>query len=319
MLANLVGSRELAVLGQRIAHTALIVVLAADETLERARVLLRDELRLLAGGLAHRALADDHIGLFVCLAVRVDADDARLRAEGRHLHLGHPARGAQLLHRLDLALRERVGHIAVGPPSASDEHPARLLRGANLQVLAAFGALAHIRVSGDGIGKGVLDFLGMGHEVGQLLGEQVAGVHDHICLGLLAFGDVVHLRFEFRRHLRVGDMRRELVERVAHRHAKLRGLDGVVLDVLHRVEALDDAVARGLRAEPELFHLLDELALAVAGGRLGLLLRAGGAVEGDLLALGERRQLLVFLHAVGVDGAISLVHEDVALRGEVLA
>ena len=159
----------------------------------------------------------------------------------------------------------------------------------------------------------------MGHEVGQLLGEQVAGVHDHIGLGLLAFGDVVHLGLEFRRHLRVGDMRRELVERVAHRHAELRGLDGVVLDVLHRVEALDDAVARGLRAEPELFHLLDELALAVAGGRFGLLLRAGGAVEGDLLALGECRQLLVFLHAVGVDGAIALMHEDVAFRGEVLA
>ena len=159
----------------------------------------------------------------------------------------------------------------------------------------------------------------MGHEVGQLLREQVAGVHDHIGLGLLAFGDVVHLRFEFCRHLRVGDMRRELVERVAHRHAELRGLDGVVLDVLHRVKALDDAVARGLRAEPELFHLLDELALAVAGGRLGLLLRAGGAVEGNLLTLGERGQLLVFLHAVGVDGAIALVHENVAFRGEVLA
>ena len=62
------------------------------------------------------------------------------------------------------------------------------------------------------------------------------------------------------------------------------------------------------------------LRLAVAGGQLGLLLRAGGAVEGsDLLALGERRQLLVFLHAVGVDGAISLVREAIALRGEVLA
>ena len=80
------------------------------------------------------------------------------------------------------------------------------------------------------------------------------------------------------RHLGMRDVRRELVERVAHGHAQLRGLDGVVHDVLHRVEALDDGVARGLRAQAQLLHLLDELALAVARGRLGLLLRAGGAV-----------------------------------------
>lgn len=71
-------------------------------------------------------------------------------------------------------------------------------------------------------------------------------------------------------------MRGELVKGVANRHAQLAGLDGVVLDVLHRVQALDDAVARGLRAQAQLLHLLDQLALAVTRRRLGLLLGALG-------------------------------------------
>ena len=114
-------------------------------------------------------------------------------------------------------------------------------------------------------------------------------------------------------------MRGELIKGVANRHTQLAGLDGVVLDVLHRVQALDDAVARRLRAQAQLLHLLNELALAVARRRLGLLLGALGAVEGDLLPLAHGRQLLVLLHAVRVDGAIARRHQHVALGREMLA
>ena len=78
-------------------------------------------------------------------------------------------------------------------------------------------------------------------------------------------------------------------------------------------------MARGLRAQAQLLHLLDQLALAVARRRLGLLLGALGAVEGDLLPLAHGRQLLVLLHAVRVDGAIARRHQHVALGREMLA
>ena len=156
----------------------------------------------------------------------------------------------------------------------------------------------------------------MRQQAGQLLGQKVAARVHHLGLRRAALGDVVHLLFQLGRHLGVRDVRGELVQRIAHGHAQLAGLDGVVHAVLHRIEALDDGMARGLRAQAQLLHLLDELALAVARGRLGLLLRADGAVERDGLALGKRGQLLVFLEAVGVDSAVARLHQNVALRHE---
>ena len=319
MLANLVCRRDGAVLRKRVAHAALVVVLAADEALQGTRVLLRDELGLLADLSALWALAHHHIGFLVRLAVRIDAQRARLGAERRHLHLGHAARGARVGQRLHLALRQRVGDVAIRPAGTADEHAARLLGHADLQILAAFGTLAHVGIGRHGIRQSVFDLLGMRQQVGKLLGEQVAAVGDHRIFGVAALGDVVHLLFKLGRHLRMRDMRGELVKGVANRHAQLAGLDGVVLDVLHRVQALDDAVARGLRAQAQLLHLLDQLALAVARRRLGLLLGALGAVEGDLLPLAHGGQLLVLLHAVRVDGTIARRHQHVALCREMLA
>ncbi len=316
MLAHLIGGGDGAVLRQRITHAALVVILAADEALERARVLLRDEVGLFASRGAGGALAHHHVGFLVRLAVRVDTQRARLAAEGRHLHLGHAAGRAQLGQAFNLALRKRVGHVAIGPAGATDEHAARLLRHANLQILAAFRAFAHVGVGRHGIGQGVFNFLGVRQQIRQLLGKQVARVHHHTVLGVAPLGDVVHFLFKLGGHLGMRDVRGELVERVAHRHAQLARLDGVVLNVLHRVQALDDAVARGLRAQPQLLHLLDELALAVARRRLGLLLRALGAVEGDGRPLVHGGQLLVLLHAVGVNGAVTAFHQHIALRHE---
>ena len=174
MLAHLIGGGDGAVLRQRVAHAAIIVILATDEALQRARVLMGDELSPLAGFGALRALAHHHIGFFIGVAVRIDAQRARLGPERRHLHLRHAAGRARVGQAFDLALRQRVGDIAIGPAGAADEHPARLLRHADLQILAAFRALAHIGVGGDGIGERVFHLFGMRQQVRQLLGEQVA-------------------------------------------------------------------------------------------------------------------------------------------------
>ena len=86
-------------------------------------------------------------------------------------------------------------------------------------------------------------------------------------------------------------------------HAELAGLNGIVLEVLHGVETLDDARARGLRAQASLLHLLDELALAVASGRLGLLRVKREVANVHDVTLGKGRELLVSLEAKRVDGA----------------
>ena len=70
----------------------------------------------------------------------------------------------------------------------------------------------------------------------------------------------------------------EALEGLHHRDAGLARLDRVALDVAAVVELLDDVVARGLRAEAELLHHLDQLALADARRRLGLL-RVGPRVR----------------------------------------
>ena len=129
----------------------------------------------------------------------------------------------------------------------------------------------------------------------------------------MAGGDVIHTLFKLRRHLGIRDMRRELAQSIDHRHAKLAWLDGVVLNVIDRVQALDDRMARRLRSKAELLHLLDELALAVTRRRLGLLLGARSPVEGNHLPLGERGQLLVPLKTVRVNGTETRLYQNVAL------
>ena len=64
------------------------------------------------------------------------------------------------------------------------------------------------------------------------------------------------------------------------------------------------------------WRVLDELALRIACGRLGLLVRLGRTAEVEHLALFERRQLLVLLEAVRIDRAESRLHEHIALRSE---
>ena len=180
----------------------------------------------------------------------------------------------------------------------------RLVARLQLQILAALRARPHVGVGGHGVGKRVGHLLGMGHAGSPAPGRagcarspppRPSSCSPRRCGPWSASSSAVISA--------MGDVRRELVQRVDDGDAQLRGLDGVVLHVLHLVEALDDGGAGRFRAEAQLLHLLHELALGIARRRLGLLLRTGGAVEGDGGALGERRQLLVILQPVGVDGA----------------
>ena len=150
-------------------------------------------------------------------------------------------------------------------------------------------------------------------------GKKRPRVVDDLGLGVGALGDLVHVVLELARHLGRGDTGRVGVERVDDRHAELARLAGVVLEVLALIERIDDARARGLGAEAALLHLLDELALAVARGRLGLL---GGEVHRlDVAHVAdvELGKLVVLLEAIGVDGAEAGLGEHVARGDEGLA
>ena len=108
-------------------------------------------------------------------------------------------------------------------------------------------------------------------------GQQLARVGDDLVARRVAPRDRVHLVVELVRHLRVRDALGVLLERADDRLALHRGLDRVVRRVPAVVERLDDVVPGRLRPQAELLHLLDELALAVARRRLGLLLVHAGA------------------------------------------
>ena len=88
------------------------------------------------------------------------------------------------------------------------------------------------------------------------------------------------------------------VEGRDERDAELRGLDGVVAHVVAVVQVLDDVGARGLGAEPELLHLLDERPLAVARRRLRLLALLAQLEHLELVAGAQRRQRAVALGRV---------------------
>ena len=319
MPAHLVGGLQLAVLGQGIARGAFVEVLAGNRALQGTRVLAGDHLGLDAALLAYRAHTHHHIGFLVGGAFGIDALHVGLASEWRDLDLRHAAYRAGCFGGFHLALGQRIGDIAVGPARTADEHGTGLLRRAQLQVLAALGAFAHIGVCGDRIRERVLHLFGMGKQLRQLVGKQVAAVHDHLVLGDLALGDAVHLALQLRGHIGRGHMGREGSQRIADRHAQRRRLDGFVLHVLHGVQALDDAMARRLGAQAALFHLLDELALGIPCRRLGLLLRQACALEVDFSPLDQGGQLLVLLLAVRVDLAEARLHQHVAARNEELA
>ena len=284
---------------------AFIEVFAGDRAFQRARVPARRQFSFLTGSGARGTHAHFDFGVFIRFAQRINAHNARLRTKRRHPDLRHAALRTHSIQRFDFALRQRVRYIALRPASAPDEHALALRGRAHLQVLAAFRTRANVRIGSNSIFQRIFYFFFVSQQLFELFGKKVARSCHHGIFRLLTSNNVIHARFKIGRHFRVRDMRRKLFQRVANSHAQLGWLNRIILDVLHRVEALNNGMARGLRAQVELFHFLNKLALAVARGRLRLLLRAFRTAECNNLVCGKRGQLLIFLHAIRVNLAIT--------------
>ena len=137
--------------------------------------------------------------------------------------------------------------------------------------------------------------------------------------GILATLHTGHIAIELAGHIGARDARGKLRQRVDDGDTQLARLNGIVFEVAHGIQALDDARARGLGTQAALLHLLHEFALAVARGRLGLLGLELNVEHVDRIALLQRRHLLVALKAVRVCLAETRGHEHIARGHERLA
>ena len=278
----------------------------------------------MASGLgAHLALAHLKVRLVVGGARGVHADlegllAERLALDARRAALG--AHGGLALERAHLdAARHRIGHVAVGPAHAANEAAAGLGARLHNQVLAALGASAHARIGRDGVADGVAELLRMLEQLVEHAGQQRTRVRHDMLFGVLAALHAGHVAVELAGHIGARDARGKLRQRVDDGDAQLARLNGIVFEVAHGVQALDDARARGLSAQAALLHLLHELALAVARGRLGLLGLELNVEHVDRIALLQRRHLLVALESVRVRLAEARGHKHVARGHERLA
>ena len=105
-------------------------------------------------------------------------------------------------------------------------------------------------------------------------------------------------------------------QRVDDGDAQLTRLNGIIFEIAHGIQALDDARTRGLGTQAALFHLLHELALAVARGRLGLLGLEFNVEHVDRIALLQRRHLLIALKSIRIRLAEARSHEHIARSHE---
>ena len=272
---------------------------------------------------AHLALAHLKVGLVVGGARGVHADLEGLLAERLALNARRAALGAHgrlALERAYLdAARHRISHVAVGPAHAADKAAAGLGARLHDQVLAALGAGAHARIGRDGVADGVAQLLRVLEQLVEHAGQQRARVRHDMLFGVLAALHAGHVAVELAGHIGARDARGKLRQRVDDSDAQLARLHGIVFEIAHGIQALDNARARGLGTQAALLHLLHELALAIARGRLGLLGLQLHVEHVDRIALLQRRHLLVALKAVRVRLAETRGHEHVTRSHERLA
>ena len=150
-------------------------------------------------------------------------------------------------------------------------------------------------------------------------GQQRARVRHDMLFGVLAALHAGHVAVELAGHIGARDARGKLRQRVDDGDAQLARLNGIIFEIAHSIQALDDARTRGLGTQAALLHLLHELALAVARGRLGLLGLKLNVEHVDRIALLQRRHLLVALESVRVRLAKARGHKHVARSHERLA
>ena len=278
----------------------------------------------MASGLGtHLALAHLKVGLVVSGACGVHADLESLLAERLALNArcaAFGAHGSLALERAHLdAARHRIGHIAVGPSHAADKAAAGLGARFHNQVLAALGAGAHARIGRDGVADGVTQLLRVLEQLVEHAGQQRARVRHDMLFGILAALHAGHVAVELTGHIGTRDARGKLRQCIDDGDTQLARLHGIVFEVAHGVQALDDARARGLGTQAALLHLLHELALAVARGRLGLLGLELNVEHIDRVTLLQRRHLLVAFESVRVRLAETRGHEHIARSHERLA
>ena len=272
---------------------------------------------------AHLTLAHLKVGLVVGGARGVHANLESLLAERLALNARRAALGAHgrlALERAYLdAARRRISHVAVGPAHAADKAATGLGARLHNQVLAALGAGAHARIGRDGVADSVAQLLRMLEQLVEHAGQQRARVRHDMLFGVLTALHAGHVTVELAGHVGARDARGKLRQRIDNGDTQLARLHGIIFEVAHGIQALDDARARGLSTQAALLHLLHELALAVARGRLGLLGLELNVEHVDRVALLQRRHLLVALKAVRVRLAEARGHEHIARSHERLA
>ena len=207
----------------------------------------------MASGLGtHLALAHLKVGFVVGGARRVHADLESLLAERLALNTRCTAFGAHgglALERAYLdATRHRIGHVAVGPAHAADKAATGLGTRLHNQILAALGAGAHARIGRDGVADGVAQFLRMLEQLVEHTGQQRARVRHDMLFGVLAALHAGHVTVELAGHIGARDARGKLRQCIDDGDAQLARLHGIVFEIAHGIQALDDACARGLGA-----------------------------------------------------------------------
>src|SRR5881628_2326576 len=152
------------------------------------------------------------------------------------------------------------------------------------------------------------------------LAEHLLGFPDDVFAGADAGRDSLHVGFEVRRHLRLGDSLRVILQRLDDRSPARRGPGVLALDELAVVELLEDLVSRGFRPQAEALHLLDEGPFAVPPRRFRPVLpeRHGARPLKDLVH-GERRQNGLSHDPVRIVLAPPEFLDSVAFRQEHLA
>ena len=146
--------------------------------------------------------------------------------------------------------------------------------------------------------------------------QQRARVRHDMLFGILAALDAGHIAIKLPGHIGARDARGKLRQCVDDGDAQLARLNGIIFEIAHGIQALDDARTRGLGTQAALFHLLHELALAVARGRLGLLGLEFNVEHVDRIALLQRRHLLIALKSIRIRLAEARSHEHIARSHE---
>ena len=203
----------------------------------------------MASGLGtHLALAHLKVGLVVGGARRVHADLESLLAERLTLNARRAALGAHgclALERAYLdAARHRIGHVAVGPAHAANEAATGLGARLHNQVLAALGTGAHARIGRNGVADGVAQLLRVLEQLVEHAGQQRARVRHDMLFGVLAALHAGHVAVELTGHIGARDARGKLRQCIDNGDAQLARLNGIVFEIAHGIQALDDARAR---------------------------------------------------------------------------